>query len=130
MRTRVRAESANQRRSGGSGAQGMSDRVANVAHLLGVSGEQAKEVVAKHDAMAAKKKEAKRKAAVEDAVEAAAAIAMKEVEAQVRDVCLLAFCADGLCIVSVEVRCFDVAPRVWCTRRILWAVDESGRWTV
>ena len=89
LRTRVRAESANQRRSGGSGAQGMSDRVANVAHLLGVSGEQATEVVAKHDAMAAKKKEAKRKAAVEDAVEAAAAIAMKEVEAQVRDVCLL-----------------------------------------
>ena len=65
----------------------MSGRVANVAHLLGVSEEQAKEVVAKHDAMAAKKKEAKRKVAVEDAVEAAAAIAMKEVEAQVRDVC-------------------------------------------
>ena len=64
----------------------MGDRVANVAHLLGVSEEQAKEVVAKHDAMAEKNKETKRKAAVDDAVEAAVAIAMKEVEAQVRDV--------------------------------------------
>ena len=71
-------------------APSVDERVANLAYLLGVSDEQAKEVAARHDATAEKSKEAKRKAAVDDAVEAAVAIAVREVEAEVRDVCLLA----------------------------------------
>ena len=85
----MRAETARQRRRSGGVAQNLDERIANVAYLLGASDERAKEVVAMHDAAAEKSKEAKRKAAVDDAVEAAVAIALKEVEAEVRDVCLL-----------------------------------------
>ena len=89
LRAQVRAEAARQRRRSGGVAQNLDERIANVAYLLGASDERAKEVVAMHDAAAEKSKEAKRKAAVDDAVEAAVAIALKEVEAEVRDVCLL-----------------------------------------